>query len=307
MKRIISNIKELIDNFNPSNEKLIFLSTYFTSKQDPLRSIKQADDNFEYFRNWYESIDELGIRAIIFCDTISEEFEKKYETDKISFVRCQLGPYSLNDERFFIFHEFVQELKTDAFVVSTDINDVIVNKNPLELFEANPHKLFVGRGVRKSWKDGIWALKALRQFDKKISDGLDLSFLTYPMLTPGTIGGRKGEILKVYKEMIDVFTKCGDDGNYDMQVFNHIMKNHYFPKISIWDGMIPFGLGYWYYYLLYRVSRKFDKGYKRYKYDVVSYEESICENERIYAGFPFVSIVGNYEKKGETEAYLIHK
>ncbi|WP_213946457.1 hypothetical protein [Litoribacter ruber] len=272
-----------------------------------MRKIKQARDNFEYFRNWYESIDELGIRAVIFCDTISEEFKKKYETDKISFVRCQLGPHSLNDERFFIFHEFVQGLKPDSFVVSTDINDVIINKNPLDLFETNPHLLYVGRGQRKVWKNGKWPLKALFSFNRKFKGSLPVSFFNYPVLTPGTVGGKKELVQKVYQEMIELFSELGDDGNYDMQVFNLIMKERYYPQSSIWDGIIPFWIANLYFYALYRISRKLEKGYKEEKYDLVSSEEGIAANELIYAGFPFVSMVGKYEKKGESLAYLIHK
>lgn len=307
MKRIVSNIEGLVSDFNLSNDDLIFMSSYFTSKMDPLRNKMQEIDNFDYIKNWYESVNELGIRAVIFCDNISDDFIFKYETKNISFIKCQLGPHSLNDERFFIFYEFVQELNSTTYVVSTDINDVIINKNPISLFKSSPKKLFVGRGIRKTWKDGLWALSALRHFKNKVPYDLDFSFLIYPMLTPGTIGGNKEIVEKVYKQMIQLFSICGDDGNYDMQVFNFLMKRNYFLKRSRYDGVIPFSFGYWYYYLVYRLSRLTESGYNRDKYDVVTYEESICQNDLIFAGFPFVSIVGNYEKKGETEAYLIHK
>lgn len=307
MKRIISDIEKLTNKFNSSTEKLIILSTYFTSKLDPQRKVKQAGDNFEYFRYWYESIDELGIPAVIFCDTISKEFEKKHETDKISFVRCQLGPHSLNDERFFIFHEFVEGLKPGSYVVSTDINDVIINKNPLELFESSPHLLFVGRGQRKFWKTGKWGLEALFSFNRKYKGKVPVSLFNYPLLTPGTIGGKKELVQKIYQEMIELFSELGDDGNYDMQVFSYIMRERYYVQSSLWDGIIPFWIANWYYYALYRISRKLEKGYKAEKYDLVTPEEGIVANELIYAGFPFVSMVGKYEKKGESLAYLIHK
>ncbi|WP_194976833.1 hypothetical protein [Aquiflexum lacus] len=307
MKRIISDFDQLIQNFNCSDEKLIILSTYFTSKMDPMRAFQQAEDNFDYFKNWYDSVDELGLWGVIFCDTISEEFKMKYQTDRISFVRCALGPHSLNDERFFIFHEFVQSLKSDAYVVSTDINDVIINKNPLELLESNPEKLLIGRGIRKTWKDGVWALKALNHFNRKLNKKLPVSFFNYPVFTPGTIGGKKEMIQKIYQQMISLFSELGDDGNYDMQVFNYLMKEHYYPQSSMWDGIIPFSIANWYYYFLYRISRKFENGYIAYKYDVVTPDEGICSNDLIYAGFPFVSVVGKYEKKGVSEAYLIHK
>ncbi|MBN3518741.1 hypothetical protein JYB62_01900 [Algoriphagus lutimaris] len=307
MIRIKSNYAHIVSAFNSSSDKLILLSTYFTSKMDPMRASQQAVNNFDYFKNWYDSVNELGLWGMIFCDTISDEFKIKYQTDRISFVRCELGPHSLNDERFFIFHEFIQQLKSDAYVVSTDINDVIINKNPLQLFELNPDKLFIGRGIRKTWKDGLWAIEALFHFDKKLKKKLPVSFFNFPQFTPGTIGGKTEIVKKVYQEMIDLFSELGDDGNYDMQVFNYIIKESYFPLNSFWDGIIPFWLAKWYYYALYRVSRKLEKGYKAYKYDVVLPEEGISKNDLIHAGFPFVSVVGKFEKKGVSEAYLIHK
>lgn len=309
MKRIIpdSHVEKIIEEFNDSKENFIILSNYFTSKLDPQRKIHQTSDNFEYFRHWYESVDELGIRAIIFCDTISEGFEMKYTNEKISFIRCQLGTFSLNDERFFIFQEFVERLKPDSFILSTDINDVVINMNPIALFQSNPHKLFVGRGQRKVWKNGKWPLKALFSFNKKFPGKLPVSFFNYPVLTPGTLAGKKEVIQKIYQEMTALFTELGDDGNYDMQVFNYIMIQRYFPQSSFWDGIFPFWIANWYYYALYRISRKIEKGYKSEKYDLVTPEEGVVANDLIYAGFPFVSMVGKFEKKGESLAYLIHK
>jgi len=307
MNRINSKVSLIIEKINNSADRLVFLSTYFTSKSDPLRNLIQKNNNFEYFRNWYESICELNLYGVIFSDNVSDDFIQQYQTDKIYFVRCKLGPHSLNDERFFIFHEFVQYLNDDCFIVSTDINDVVINKNPIGFFYSNPEKLFVGRGIRKTWKDGIWALNALKHFNQKLPFSLEFSFLIYPMLTPGTIGGKKQKVQKVFKQMIDLFSICGDDGNYDMQVFNYVMKKFYYPMDSRLDTIIPFSVGYWYYYLKYRISRKFERRYNRQKYDVTSYEESVCSNKLIYAGFPFVSIVGNYERKGESEAFLLHK
>lgn len=305
--RIKSKIDHIIADLNSSGDMLILLSTYFTSKIDPMRKIHQPQDNFDYFKEWYESVDELGLMAVIFCDTISEEFKAKYETDKISFVRCKLGTHSLNDERFFIFHEFVQLLAPDTFVVSTDINDVIINKNPLKLLESDPDKLFVGRGQRKVWKSGNWALKALFRFNKQYKGSLPISFFNYPLLTPGTLGGKRDVIIKIYQEMVDLFVELGDDGNYDMQVFNYIMKEKYYITSSLWDSVVPFWMGNLYYFLKYRISRKIEGKYKAHKYDLITPEEGIVKNELIYAGFPFVSMVGKYEEKGVSEAYLIHK
>ena len=76
---------------------------------------------------------------IVFYDQLSTEFLEKYSTDRVSFVRCKLGNYSLNDERFFIFREFISQLSPETYVITTDINDVVFNRKPLPLLLKEHH------------------------------------------------------------------------------------------------------------------------------------------------------------------------
>jgi hypothetical protein len=305
VNRIVDNVETLA--FKALSEKPQFhvLSTYFTSKQDPVRGGHQANDNFEYIRYWYTSVQDHELTAVVFYDNLSQGFIEQYQTERIKFVKCQLGTLSLNDERFFIFQEFIQHLPDGSFVLTTDINDVVINKNPLPLFKSKPEKIFIGRGNRRVWKNGIWTLKVLWQFSRKYPNSLPVSFLDYPVFNPGTIAGRKDKVLGLFEKMVQVFEILADDQNYDMQVFNHVLKEEYFPKPGKWDKTMPFALGWNFWYYAYRIQRKLENAYRKEKYDLSSYQESIEENEYIYAGFPFVSMFSWYEET--TEAYLIHK
>jgi len=281
------------------------LSTYFSSKPDPVRGGYQNNDNFAYIEKWYNSIVVNDLLAVVFHDNLSDDFIIEYQTDKIMFIRCQLGKMSLNDERFFIFEEFILNLPENSYVLNTDINDVVINKNPLVLLQSSPEKLFVGRGNRKVWKNGLWTLTALKQFSESFNQSLPISFLHYPVFNPGTIGGKKEKMLKLFKRMTQVFEVLGDDLNYDMPVFNYVLKEYYFPKIGIYDGTIPFGMAWNFWVYVYRIQRKIENRYKKEKYDLATYQESVIENDKIFAGFPFVSMFCWYENP--SNAYLIHK
>ena len=284
---------------------MIILSTYFSTKQDPVRGGFQQTDNFAYIQHWYNSVQLHDLEAVVFYDRLSEDFVQTYQTPKIRFVLCQLGNMSLNDERFFIYQEFIPWLPEGSFVLTTDINDVVINKNPLPLLQTKPEKLFVGRGNRKVWKNGIWTLSALRQFHQRFNRAIPLSFLDYPVFNPGTIAGRKDLILKLINQITQVFEVLADARNYDMPVFNYVLKENYYPISGFWDGKVPFSLAWNYCYYGYRLRRKLESKYRKEKYDLESHQESVVENEKIYAGFPFVSMFSWFENP--SDAYLIHK
>ncbi|GAB2633339.1 hypothetical protein [Belliella aquatica] len=307
MNRIIGSVDSILKGIDKTGEELLVLSNYFTSKNDPVRGIRQKNDNFSYMEAWYKSIHELGLRAIVFYDQLSSEFLEIYSSDRVSFVPCKLGKYSLNDERFFIFHEFITQLSPEIYIVTTDINDVVFNKNPLPLLRENTELVFVGRGDRRVWKNGTWTLTALNAFNKKYPRKIPPSIFYFPVLNPGTVGGNSGNVSEVFKKMCTIFESIGDDGNYDMQAFNYIMMRDYVP-FSLWfDKWISFSWAYWYHYISYRIHRKLEGKYRKEKYDLRNVEESIVKNNLVHAGFPFVSMFNWFESKGESKAYLIHK
>ncbi len=110
----------------------VLFSCYFIKKENPQNGEIQGKANFEYIRNWYESVKKLNINAIIIHDGIDEQFIKEYETEKIYFRRFNPGNHPIIDERWIIFYIFIKATNIQkAFF--TDIGDVIVTKNPFHL------------------------------------------------------------------------------------------------------------------------------------------------------------------------------
>lgn len=116
----------------------VILSCYFNGKNDPihhseLKEKKQEANNFNYIKPLYETAKKHKQHLIIFHDNLSDEFIKKYQTDKIIFRKTQLvSNLSINDERFIIYYEYLLKNPYKK-VLSSDISDVYINKNPFEL------------------------------------------------------------------------------------------------------------------------------------------------------------------------------
>ena len=179
MRRIVEMDQELKKSVLDTD--LLILSNYFCSKKDPQRDIYQTNGDFNYISNWYYSVIENGILAIIFHDGLKKEFIQKYQKNNIKFVKCDLGEYSLNDERFFVFEEFLNYIPSKTFVLTTDINDVIINKTPLALFKENPDKIFIGRGDKLTWGRGIWTLGKMKEFYNNSNSKIDSDILCFPV------------------------------------------------------------------------------------------------------------------------------
>lgn len=118
----------------------VILSCYFNGKNDPihheeLNEKKQPSDNYNYIKPLYETVKKNNLHLIIFHDCLSPEFIKKYQTDKIIFRKTSLvSKLSINDERFIIYYEYLKN-KPYRNVLSSDISDVYINKNPFDLIK----------------------------------------------------------------------------------------------------------------------------------------------------------------------------
>jgi len=136
-KHNIENLES--DNFYSFFDNVV-LSCYFCGKRDPihhfeLKDEKQESDNYNYIKPLYDSCKEKDLHLVIFYDILSDKFIEKYSTDKIIFRKTLLlSDLSINDERFIIYYEYL--LKNPyKNVLTSDISDVYINKNPFDLID----------------------------------------------------------------------------------------------------------------------------------------------------------------------------
>ena len=89
-------------------ENAIF-TCYFVNKKDPLHGITRLSGDINYMRPWYESINRLSINGIVFHDGLENDFIEKYQTQFVRFRKCQLGDYSIFEERWIVFYMFLSK------------------------------------------------------------------------------------------------------------------------------------------------------------------------------------------------------
>jgi hypothetical protein len=128
----------------PPTTTSIIVTTYFNSRVDPLRCYKHplghmAADNWAYLEHWWLSVFRSGLSAIIFHESLSQEFTAKLTTEKIKFQQVTLAhhTWSLCDERWAVYSKW---LTTPAaqyieYTLQMDLSDTVVARDPFSLFE----------------------------------------------------------------------------------------------------------------------------------------------------------------------------
>lgn len=112
--------------------KNIILSIYYSSFIDPQRHRYQKKDNFDYIKNFYDSIMKNNMSAVIFHDGLSEKFILTYQNANVTFLPIPEKSYglsSMNDIRFMIYLDYLLENPNINNVIISDAADVIFNTN----------------------------------------------------------------------------------------------------------------------------------------------------------------------------------
>jgi hypothetical protein len=287
----ISN-NNYIQNNNKFDYHTIFdnviLTCYITSFKDPIHHSeliplygepKQPKDNFDYMKNFYNTVLEKNLHCIIFHDSCSDEFIKKYETDKIKFIKIDVSywQYSINDERFTIYYEF---LKNNPYkkVLMCDISDVLINKNPFDIIN-DDYKIFAGTNhvlAGPKIRTPQWFERRqtkVNRFNKYIKKFDNIGWLKndkYQVYNAGLLAGNYKSVIKflskfdfILRELMPVSRKA----NWNMVIFNYIIN----------------------------------------KYLLEDYNENTFHTKYLISGYPFNSMYKKYEKLGESKCCLIHK
>ena len=209
-------------DYKLTSEKII-LSTYFTSKKDPQRESYTTNDDFNYIKKFYESVIKMDFHAVIFYDTLSEDFLQKYSCENIKFLKVKLGPYSLNDERYYIYYEFIQTFNPTTIIVE-DVNDVVFLKP--DVFE------YIKNNTLSICKDEtfIYDNRWIQNKIKILPFSLDrkkYSFWNMPVVNAGVIGGEFTIIKNFLQNLIYLFEKTENDLNNNMVCVNIVFHDLY--------------------------------------------------------------------------------
>ena len=211
----------------------VILTSYFSKKKHPNDPKDQwvvgrnsngfvNSDSFSYIEPWYNSVNSLGLTGFIFYDNLSEEFLKKYSTDKINFIKVKPSDYSNNDWRFFCYRNFLEENQFDS-VFLTDGSDVTVVKDPSLIFDERDEDLF-------ACKDSILLsefpyLGVHQKFNWKNFAYYAMCQSRLDLINMGVIGGHYANVMEFLHSFCEVRLRMGEpEFNADMWVGQYVFR-----------------------------------------------------------------------------------
>lgn len=237
--------------------KITYIAAYLSSKYDHFKNTQQQSDNFEYIRQYYESIVKLKLNCVIIVDNISDEFIKKYSNEYVSFYKpiTKLkwdNIMHIHDLRFFYFLEYMIQDKTSSHFMLTDISDVTII-NPIEnIIDINDYTIYVSK-ENENILINEWFIKTFINGSfvvgsNMVNDFIPL-FYNKIMLNCGIIFGHKELLITflsqltgimncIYKQFINFHSININDKNIitlnsplDMFLTNYIIYKYYLKEL----------------------------------------------------------------------------
>lgn len=212
--------------------KQVIVTCYFTLKSDPQTGENRSKSDFKYIKPWYESILKLGLNGIILHDGLEETFIKKHQTEKIQFRYCEMGNYSIFEERWFLYNLFISKLEKLEFAFFTDSNDVFINSNPFIQFNQD-QKLYVGRDNANRIKDSGWLLDELEDFVQEANFRVPKSYFLQSAYNAGVVGGDRNVLFFLTSKMVELIMNANSSKHKDMTILNLVIHLYFLPKLNV--------------------------------------------------------------------------
>ncbi|HRQ16015.1 MAG TPA: hypothetical protein PL085_02995 [Agriterribacter sp.] len=282
----------------------VVCTTYFTTSTDPQRNIQVDADDIKYIEPWYFSVLQLNLFGIVFYDNLSKEFIQKYQTPNIRFVKCKLGNFSLNDERFIIYYLFFLRY-SPSYILFTDGNDVTFTSDPFPFFgQKSENTIFVGRGSGNKIYQSNWNINSVAKLSKKLGCSMPGNFFDLALYNAGIIGGSYTTTMYFLRQMSSLFLKISRGDNNNMAAMHYVLYNYFYPNcrrgikgyISQITGRSKIKMRY----LAMRIKLGFI-----FNSEISYNNDKTAVSEYIFSGFPLNSKFKKFEI--DSNAYIIHK
>ena len=205
------------------------ITTYFTSDKDPQRPEIWANDNFSIIENFYNGVTQHGLNCIILIDNSSDNFIKKYETDKIKFIRCDSSGLNMVDIRWKLYANLLKSRPDIKRVFFIDVSDVLILKNPFNFIE--PGKIYCGDedsiNMKNSWMMDRYFLLNQPAILNKLSN-----YANKQIVNAGVLGGDRILIMEIAEKISHLLSISNiTSTTVDMCTFNHVLYMDYEDKL----------------------------------------------------------------------------
>ena len=222
----------------PAGTNLV-MACHITGVYDVNRNTTLADDAYELVNDWAASITQAGLRGVIFHNNFSEATCRSFENENITFIKVTHDPqFNPNVFRYFVYRDFLQQhLQQINGIFITDVNDVVVVKNPFTdpLFLENPTALFCGDEPKTLHND--WMIAHSEHLRNNIPDfaSYEHTFATAPLLNCGIIGGATALFFDFLQQLCAIHQVANRENKTaytgDMGAFNYLARTQFNEQI----------------------------------------------------------------------------
>jgi hypothetical protein len=213
-------------------QKNLILATYLAGIYDVNRNETLQADDISIISEWAESIVGLGLQAVVFHNSLTENNIAKYASN-IQFVKVQFDEkYNTNIFRYFLYNNFLKKNAVDNFFI-TDITDVVVVNNPFvqPLFINNSNSIFCGDEPKSLGND--WMYDHSAHLRSKINDYAlyEENFKNATLLNCGIVGGSLKVMQPFLEKLCNIHESYNTDNDTaytgDMGAFNFLALTQY--------------------------------------------------------------------------------
>jgi len=211
----------------------VLLTSYFTGRPDPQTGLyirKNSPDQMFY---WVRSAARLHLAGVIFHDEIrtgrADITALMDQAPTISLKRYDFRtPWSVNDERFLCWYEYLAARPKIDRVILCDLFDVEFLRDPFACL-TEPGCLYACRGLWPIGENNWLRRKMMATYGR----------LYHPdqmTANAGVIGGHRDVILRLLAAMTDEFFRLNSSDNVNMQVFNKLVYDIIQPSGRVYLG-----------------------------------------------------------------------
>jgi hypothetical protein len=207
----------------------LILAPYFIGKDDPQKDVRDPNEILGYdgnrfvesyynMKRWYDSVCRLGLHGVIFHDCLSNSFVDQYENDNVQFERVILGDRSTNDERFFVYLDYLKVTACD-FVYMTDLFDVEFKQEPFSII--GNHLVYSGSEECVNSENNWMRYKYNEVYGINVDDYPEIA--NRRVMNPGIIGGLRENMIILLDKMCEGMSKKPRNVNSNLVVYNEAL------------------------------------------------------------------------------------
>lgn len=218
----------------------LICASLFTGVFDVNRSELLPEDDFRLIEKWCLSIQNLGLKGVVFHNNFSEKTISEVENENIQFHKVEFKTkLNANVYRYLVYLDFLKKYGLQIQnIFFTDIADVEVVKNPFTdpLFTQNPYGFFCGD--EEELLDNPWMkdhCTHLRNLVAEFSE-FEVRNKAEKLLNCGVIGGETDTMLSLLQELSQIHSTITISNQtpftLDMGAFNFVARTRFADRLK---------------------------------------------------------------------------